>query len=298
MLSAAILIPSRQTMAAVTLTYFTLHAEPGQVRVKWGTATELDMYAFFIQRSEQRDGPYETVSDVFFAQGTDLTGYDYEYLDTGLTNGMTYWYRLEALDMSQNPSYYPPVSATPGTTPTPTPTRTATATSTLPTAVQITLTPTASATHGVTPTPTRTLTPQSTLSATPVASSTTSGYFGPTSPVPLSTIGSTQASVVTPTSGNSGLQTPSGLAAPQTESPSLIISGTISQTATLIPLPSLTLVFPTHSPAALAQVPAGGDLANQKPPSSTPQRLLPLALIGLVWLILASWWIYTLRKND
>jgi hypothetical protein len=76
-----------------------------------------------------------------------------------------------------------------------------------------------------------------------------------------------------------------------------VFTGTITQTATLIPLPSLTLVFPTYSPAALAQAPTG-EPVSQAAPSQMPQRLLPVALIGLIWLILASWWIYTLRKHD
>jgi hypothetical protein len=288
-LAAALLSWLNPAQAAVTLSYFRLIPGDGQVTVEWGTATELDTLAFQVQRSLEQAAGFTDIGGMIFAQGDQLTGADYEYLDATVTNGVTYWYRLVEIDTSQHLTYYPADSVTPGTTPTPTatPTRTPTRTSTLPTAVQIT--PTPSRTSAVTASPTRTSTPY--LSPTPA------GYFGPTAPAPAATVATPQLSTATPAGGPPGTPATPGLTPSQVPGAAPVFTDTITQSATLIPLPSLTLVFPAPSPAALAQAPAEAP-APAAAPAQTPQRLLPVALIGLVWLILAAWWIYSLRKHD
>jgi hypothetical protein len=68
----------------------------------------------------------------------------------------------------------------------------------------------------------------------------------------------------------------------------------LTVTATLIPLPELTLVFPKQGAALL--VTATTDPATPAPPWTQPQRLVPLALIGLIWVILAGWFFYSQRE--
>ncbi len=295
-LAAALLAPLRPAQAAVTLSYFRPLAGDGLVRVEWRTASELDTLAFQVQRSLEQGAGFTDVSESISAHGDPLIGGDYVITDTTVANGVTYWYRLKETSTNFLVTYHDPVSVTPGATPTPTatapaatPTRTRTATGTLPTVVQITLTPTQTSAVAASPTPTRTL--------TPYLSPTTAGYLGPTSPAPVATVAAPQVKTATPVGGQPGAPTPPGLTPTEVPGAAPVFTDTITQSATLIPLPSLTLIFPTPSPAALAQAPTEAPV-RPAAPAQTPQRLLPVALIGLIWLILVTWWIYTLRKHD
>lgn len=142
-----LLLPSTRVQAAVVISSFTADSSSGQVRVRWETASEMDVSGFYLQRSTQSDGTYTRISNFYIGMGDGVSGYLYEYLDSGLTNGVTYFYRLEVLDTSQVSEYYGPISAVPGVaTPTPTPTVTSTATptpTTTPTQAQNTSQPTA-----------------------------------------------------------------------------------------------------------------------------------------------------------
>ena len=176
--------------AAVTLVSFVAYPGNQQVILEWETATEADMLGFFINRSEQPDGNYTQVSDLFFSQGTVISGLKYQYIDSNLTNGQTYYYKLEAVDYSYNSEFFGPVVAIPMQyTPTRKPTidqtsstQSLTSTST-PT---ITLTPTTDLTHSKTPTQTSTSpfsfvtnTPTMTFTATPRISPTYTGTDTP-----------------------------------------------------------------------------------------------------------------------
>lgn len=169
--------------AAVTLVSFDAYPGNQQVILEWETATEADMLGFFINRSEQPDGNYIQVSDLFFSQGSVISGLKYQYIDSNLTNGKTYYYKLEAIDYSYNSEFFGPVVAIPTQyTPTLTPTidqtnstQSLTSTST-PT---ITLTPTIDLTHSKTPTRTST-SPFSFVTNTPTMTSTATPRISPT----------------------------------------------------------------------------------------------------------------------
>lgn len=77
--------------------------------------------------------------------------------------------------------------------------------------------------------------------------------------------------------------------------PVITTTSGLTTTATLIPLPALTLVFPKQRVAALL-VTATPDPRQPLPPWTQPQRLVPLALVGMIWVILAGWFYYAQRE--
>lgn len=133
-------------------------------------------------------------------------------------------------------------------------------------------TPTASPTG---PRPTRTRTPTATRTIT-----RTSTPFRSSTPLPTSTI--------TPTI---------------TLTPTLTFTPTTTFTPTYMPLPELTLIYPTFTPSLTST-----KLPTLKPslsPTSTPYfgnknnqtRLGILASVGLVWILLSVWLVILLRRT-
>ena len=79
----------------------------GQVTVFWKTETELNNAGFNIYRSETENDGYAQINDSLIpAEGT---GASYEFVDTEIQNGKTYYYKLEDLDLGGNPTMHGPV---------------------------------------------------------------------------------------------------------------------------------------------------------------------------------------------
>jgi len=145
--------------AAVTLVYFT--ATPGAdiINIKWKTATEFDNAGFFVQRSLTENGQFDRLPisqpEFIFAEGDGPTGAEYKFIDEDVTDGITYYYKLEAIGLDNSTEIFGPVSAVIGD-PINTPTNTTTSTAT-PTNTDI-----SNPTNTPTRTPTKTQTSQST----------------------------------------------------------------------------------------------------------------------------------------
>lgn len=90
----------------------TFSAVPGdrQAEVLWTTASESDNAYFSIAR--RSDADWTEVSHVP-SIGNSSTGHNYHFLDGGLTNGLTYEYRLTAVDISGNAEILATTSVTP-----------------------------------------------------------------------------------------------------------------------------------------------------------------------------------------
>lgn len=151
--------------AAVELVSFTATPGENSILIEWETATEYDNLGFYILRSIEETGNYNNINgSLILAKGDGPTGAEYDYPDTEVTFGVTYYYKLQAIGLDQQSEYYGPVSATlnlPTNTSTSTPSRTTTATRTR--------TPTATRTN----TPTKTATgPTATASKTPTRTTT------------------------------------------------------------------------------------------------------------------------------
>lgn len=168
---------------AITLLYFRATARADSVYLRWETGAEVDHGGFFLYRSTVRQDPNRGVRLADFPPRGDVGGAVYEYTDTDVVVGTTYYYSLVAVDVRGNETTYftDPPGVTPGQTqPTPTPTPTATSTP-LPTA-----TPMPPSNEGQTPP--ATATPTFTLPAPPAAPTPTLPSSGvqpqPTPPAP------------------------------------------------------------------------------------------------------------------
>jgi hypothetical protein len=100
---------------AVTL--LSLTAEPGirEITITWETATELDNLGFNLYRADSADGPWTQLNASLIRSlvppGSPV-GAVYGYEDSTIRAGITYYYRLEAVDVYGQGEFHGPVSAT------------------------------------------------------------------------------------------------------------------------------------------------------------------------------------------
>jgi hypothetical protein len=175
--------------AAVTLVSLEAFSGNRQVILEWETASETDMLGFYVTRSNQLNGNYLRISNFIFTQGTPVSGLIYQYLDANLTNGQTYYYKLEAVDNNYESEFFGPVSATPG----------------LPT---VTSTVTPSQTVNLTHSPTITLSPTITFTPTPNLTHSRTPTFTSTSPFSFFTNTATETATITPLDFATTTETP------------------------------------------------------------------------------------------
>ncbi|MCK4639966.1 MAG: T9SS type A sorting domain-containing protein [Candidatus Marinimicrobia bacterium] len=98
----------------VELTSFTATSGHGQVTLKWTTESEIENLGFNIYRSTNPNVEFLMLNDELIpGAGNSSSRHEYEYVDKNLTNGVTYWYKLEDVDYSGNTEFHGPVSATP-----------------------------------------------------------------------------------------------------------------------------------------------------------------------------------------
>ena len=103
-----------QVPTAITLASF--EAKPGnnKVTLKWVTATEIDNAGFNILRAESENGEYVQINESLIpAQGTATQGSSYVFVDTEVANRMTYYYKLQDIDLNGTATMHGPESATP-----------------------------------------------------------------------------------------------------------------------------------------------------------------------------------------
>lgn len=102
LLIASLLAITPAASASVVLSYFELvqGSLPSAVWVRWGTESETNTAAFRIYRGTSLDPAQAALVRVQPAQGSVVVGYDYEFLDNGLTPGRVYYYWLTELNTS------------------------------------------------------------------------------------------------------------------------------------------------------------------------------------------------------
>ncbi len=103
-----------EATTAVELVSFEALGIDGAVSLNWETASELDNLGFHLYRSLSEAGPYERITaTVIPGLGSSPEGARYSYVDSGLTNGVTYYYQLEDIETTGVTELHGPVSATP-----------------------------------------------------------------------------------------------------------------------------------------------------------------------------------------
>ena len=101
---------------AVELVSFEAFGVDGAVELRWETGSELDNLGFHLYRSLTEEGPFDQITtSVIPGLGSSPEGAKYAYRDSGLTNGVTYFYKLEDIETTGATELHGPVSATPTT---------------------------------------------------------------------------------------------------------------------------------------------------------------------------------------
>ena len=98
----------------ITLTSFTAAPSDRKIILEWTTASEIDNAGFNVYRAKSEYGEYVKInSSLIPAQGTSTSGATYQYVDSGVKNRTTYYYKLEDIDLSGKSTFHGPVSAVP-----------------------------------------------------------------------------------------------------------------------------------------------------------------------------------------
>ncbi|MGD8896452.1 MAG: hypothetical protein PVJ73_10480, partial [Acidobacteriota bacterium] len=88
------------------------------VDLSWRTGSELRNLGFHLHRSLSESGPWTRITPSLIpGLGSSPEGASYSFRDTGLTNGVRYFYRLEDIDSESGSTFHGPVSAVPGAAP-------------------------------------------------------------------------------------------------------------------------------------------------------------------------------------
>jgi hypothetical protein len=102
--------PSDTLMELASLTA-TAHNE--YVRVEWETLSEIDNAGFNLWRAQGRAEAYAHLNaELIPSRGSPIRGATYAYLDAAVTDGMTYSYKLEEVDILGASTFHGPVSVT------------------------------------------------------------------------------------------------------------------------------------------------------------------------------------------
>jgi hypothetical protein len=96
----------------VTLSAFTAAWDGGVVLVAWETAMEIDTLSFNVWRSIAADGAYTQVNEALIPSASPggVWGGAYAYVDFDVIPGVTYYYKLEELEVGGARNWYGPVS--------------------------------------------------------------------------------------------------------------------------------------------------------------------------------------------
>jgi len=98
----------------ITLSSFTATPKAGKVLLKWSTASEINNSGFNIYRAESENGVYVKINaGLIPSQGSATQGATYAFVDDGLQNRKTYYYKLEDIGLNGKSTMHGPVSATP-----------------------------------------------------------------------------------------------------------------------------------------------------------------------------------------
>ena len=86
---------------------------PPHIVVEWTTATEMNTAGFNLYRGSQPDGPFVKLNANLIPASTDpLSGGKYQYVDSNVISGETYYYKLEDVDLQGAKEEHGPITIT------------------------------------------------------------------------------------------------------------------------------------------------------------------------------------------
>jgi hypothetical protein len=96
---------------AISLTSFTAIGAGNAVQVDWQTASEFNNIGFHLYRATSPGGPYSRLTDkLISARPRQGTGAGYSYVDSDVTVGNLYYYKLEDIDVFGKHTMHGPIS--------------------------------------------------------------------------------------------------------------------------------------------------------------------------------------------
>jgi hypothetical protein len=102
-------------LTAILLVSFDATPSNGEVSLAWETGDETDNFAFNIYRSGSEGYGYVKINTSNIPSKAGFgTGSTYIYTDTDVKNRVTYYYKLETVNIYGESALYGPVSAAPG----------------------------------------------------------------------------------------------------------------------------------------------------------------------------------------
>ena len=98
----------------INLSSFTATHKAGKVIIEWSTESEIDNAGFNFYRAEAENGEYMKINaSLIPAEGSPASGAAYQYADKDVKNRITYYYKLEDIDLNGTSTMHGPVSAEP-----------------------------------------------------------------------------------------------------------------------------------------------------------------------------------------
>ena len=86
-------------------------APPAAVIVEWTTESEVNLAGFNLYRSESPDGPYVKVNETLIPASPDpIAGGSYSYTDSTADAGVTYFYKLEDVELDGKATMHGPIT--------------------------------------------------------------------------------------------------------------------------------------------------------------------------------------------
>jgi hypothetical protein len=101
---------------AVTLAFFTATPQGSGVLVQWETAIEIDNVGFNLYRAQAPEGDWMRLNETLIpsqAPGS-VFGATYTWFDENVQAGLTYYYKLEDVEVGGRSTFHGPVSVRPG----------------------------------------------------------------------------------------------------------------------------------------------------------------------------------------
>ncbi|MBM3128543.1 MAG: hypothetical protein FJ009_07945 [Chloroflexi bacterium] len=85
---------------------------PARIVVQWTTATEINTAGFNVYRAERAEGPYAKLNAQLIPASDALIGGKYQYADTTVVAGRTYYYQLEDVEYGGATARHGPIIIT------------------------------------------------------------------------------------------------------------------------------------------------------------------------------------------